>query len=354
MTVIHRPWLYKDDEDDIASPPPRWPGPRPKQALAPHDDATRRLMQTYDEMYRLEQSEVVVPLLEEWKPLDRMGSVADKQRFLEPLIQRVKRAPEKNAGRMIFLLLVCEPIRASVATRLLSVRSSLEEPTAEPSAYRREEAKRVNEIDRGRVHDLARDAVMHALYRYPSPSPDHFFGWLKETVAYRALDFLRDELAERDTTYRRDEAEALQEFLAGFDDVAPPALGQEGGFRRWRIQVWSLYEPARLYMQFREVKSLCRIAVDRLPRKQQAIIEAEFYEGKRAGEIAQERGIARSTVYNHKAQALRNLHDDDCFFMALCGMEIVRDAVRRDRILEKCPDGRLPDGRRIVFIQNAA
>lgn len=364
MTVIDRPWLFKDDDGsprfrtswqgDPVPSAPRWPGPRPKQELAAHDADTERLMQTYEEMYRLQESDTVVPLLEDWKTRERMSSPAEKQAYLEPLIQRVKRAPEKNAGTMIFLLLVCEPVRRAAATRLLRARSGLDAPMETPSSHRREEVRRLNEIERDRLHDVTRDAVMHALYRYPSPPPAHFFGWLKQTVSFRTLDFLRDELSELETTSpRREEADAMQAFLAGFAGASPPALGEEGGFRRWHFQVRSLWEPTERYLRLREVRTICRTAVDRLPKKQRAIIDAEFYAGMEPAKIAEQQGIKRSTVYNHKAQALRNLHEDDCFFMALCGMEIVRDVVRRDQLREKYPEGRLPDGRRIVHIEAA-
>jgi RNA polymerase sigma factor (sigma-70 family) len=364
MTVIDRPWLFRDDDgsprfrtswhEETRAPEPRWPGPRPKKAWQPYDAGTERLMQTYSEMYRLQESNVVVPLLEDWKWRDRMNTAAEKQRYLEPLLEQVKRAPERNAGTMIFLLLVCEPIRRAAANRLVSARWGLEGPTAAPAAHRREETRRLDEIERDRLHEVTRLAVMEALYRYPSPAPSHFFGWLRETVAHRALDFLREELSELQTKlYCREEAEAMQQFLAGFDGLEPPALGEEGGFRRWHFGVRSLWEPTQRYLRLREVRSICRTAVERLPQRQRAVIDAEFYDGMRPAEIAEQHGIARSTVYNHKAQALKNLYDDDCFFMALYTMEIVRGAARRDKLMEKYPDGRLPDGRRIVHIEAA-
>jgi hypothetical protein len=46
--------------------------------------------------------------------------------------------------------------------------------------------------------------------------------------------------------------------------------------------------------------------------------------------------------------------DDDCFFMALCSMRLVRDSERKAQLREKYPDGRLKDGRRIVHINEAA
>jgi RNA polymerase sigma factor (sigma-70 family) len=365
MTVIDRPWLFKDDdglprfriswhEETRPAQEPRWPGPRAKKVPQAHDDQTKRLISTYREMYRLEESNVVVPLLEEWKWRDKMHTPAEKQEFLEPLLARVRRDPQAHRGEMIFLLLVCEGVRRGVANRLLGVRTGLDGASPAPDLHRREEARRIAEIERERLHEVTRRAVMEALYRYPANPPRHFFGWLRETVSHRTLDFLKEELTELEAvSHRQEEAEAMQAFLAGFDDLEAPELAEGGGFRRWLFKARPLWGPVRSYLDLQEVRYVCRTAIDRLPRRQREVIDGEFYESLSPEEIAKQQGVARSTVYNSKAQALRNLHDDDCFFMALCGMELVRDSVRKAQLLERHPDGLLPDGRRIVFIDAA-
>jgi hypothetical protein len=70
--------------------------------------------------------------------------------------------------------------------------------------------------------------------------------------------------------------------------------------------------------------------------------------------LATLRTVSPSTIYNQKATAQRKLHDDDCFFFALSRLGAVRDRVRAESLAEKYPDGRLPDGRRIVHIGLAA
>lgn len=119
MTVIDRPWLFKDDDgmprfrgtawygDPQRVAEPTWPGPRrQKKAFEPHDGQTRALMRLYEDMYRFQESGVVVPLLEGWKWREKMESVADKQAYLEPIIDRARRAPEKVPGR-VHLLAAC-------------------------------------------------------------------------------------------------------------------------------------------------------------------------------------------------------------------------------------------------------
>lgn len=367
MPIKHRPWASDDDgtpEMRVAkwygsaprpalSPPP-WQPPRRPKATEIYDVETKRLVRLYDEMYRLQYSEKVVPLLEDWKLRDRMETAAEKQLYLEPMLARVRKAPERHQGEFIFLLLVFEGVRRGVERLLLDVRSGLDAPSEAPGAFRREEAKRLAEIERGRLIEVTRQAMFEAIYRFPAPPPRHLFGWLRDTVAHFTLNFLHDELAEVQTTrLRTQEAEAMQAFLRGFEDVDPPDLAEGGGFRHWHFGVRWLYEPVEQYLNHHEIRQVCRSAVDRLPRRQREVIEGEFYDGMKAEEIADVQGVSRSTVYNSKAHALANLGSDDLFFVALHGMQLVRDSERAAQLKERYPGGIMKDGRRRVVIQAA-
>lgn len=59
-------------------------------------------------------------------------------------------------------------------------------------------------------------------------------------------------------------------------------------------------------------------------------------------------------MYNQKAKGQSTLRRDDVFFSALHALGRVRDEARARELARKYPDGRLPDGRRRVVIQNAA
>lgn len=366
MPIKHQPWP-SDHDGTPEMRLPKWygsssprlatsgRGPHRKKAWEPHDDETKRLMRLYDDMYQLQASEKVVPLLEDWKWRDKMETAAEKQRYLEPMLARVRKAPEKSQSEFIFLLLVFEGVRRGVERLLLDVRSGLDAPSEAPAAFRREEAKRLAEIERGRLVDVTRQAMFEAIYRFPTPPPNHLFGWLRETVAHFTLNFLHGELAEVQTTkLRAQEAEAMQAFLRGFEDVDPPQLGEGSGFRQWHFGVRWLYEPVAQYLNHYEVRSVCRTAVDRLPRRQREVIDGEFYSDLTPAEIAEAQGVSRSTVYNSKAQALANLSSDDRFFMALHGMQLVRDSERAAQLKERYPDGHMKDGRRRVVIGEAA
>ena len=102
------------------------------------------------------------------------------------------------------------------------------------------------------------------------------------------------------------------------------------------------------------VRDACAAAVGRLPRAQREIIGGYFFNDVKVPELAAQRKVSTSTVYNQKTGAQRKLHDDDVFFSALYSLSRVRDRVRADRLASTYPDGRLPDGRRIVIIEDAA
>ena len=175
MTVIDRPWLFRDDdgrprvrtswhEESRSDGSERWHGPVERKVFEPYDRQTLALVQRLEELRRFRHGEAVGPLLEEWRWRDSMHGPAEKQRFLEPLIQRAKRDPDANEGVLIFLLLVCEGVRRGVVRELLAARTGLEGPSAAPAFHRREEARRIRDIERERLFDVTRTASLEALY----------------------------------------------------------------------------------------------------------------------------------------------------------------------------------------------
>ena len=231
----------------------------------------------------------------------------------------------------------------------------MEGAPAAPSWHRREEARRIREIEEDRLEEVTRQATLEALYRYPSPAPKHFFGWLRETIAHHTLTFLKGELTDIQTVWHRaDEAEAMQAVLAGLEGADPPPMAERSHFDRWQRRIRPLYDAVGAYTEIAEVRQACHTAVARLAPRQRQVINEHFYGGREAADIAAGMRVSWLTIYNTKAQALSNLHDDDCFFMALCGLRLVRDSVRKEQLAERYPDGRLPDGRRLIHIHEAA
>jgi hypothetical protein len=79
---------------------------------------TEVLIAKWGALYEKDSAQTILPLLDRWHELDRIGSASDKQKWLEPLIQSYRRAPDTHRGELIFLLVIFEPIRASVTAEL--------------------------------------------------------------------------------------------------------------------------------------------------------------------------------------------------------------------------------------------
>ena len=347
MTIIWRNYREPSTVESVRIEP-GWHGPREKPDFEAHDTATRALRRQFEELYRLEESATVVPLIEKWGWLEQMAGPADRQAFLEPLILSAQRG-NGSRGELIFLLLVCEPVRRGVAGALMRVGLTPDVPRA--SWHRREEARRVHEIERSRLEEVTHDGLYRALYACPQPLPERFFPWLRETVAHRPLDFVRDELTEREVAgLRRVESEAMQTWIAGFEhnDSEFSATGYAASQLQSNARL--LFATVKSYAEYAQVRKVCRAAIGRLPNRQQQAVQEYFMTDQETQGIAANMGVAASTVYNHAMQARRSLHADDSFYAALFGLGKVRDRARMAEIRSRYPDGTLPDGRRIVVI----
>ena len=221
-----------------------------KPKFEAHDAQTRVMIEEQKRLEQLRHGESVVQRLDKWKWMNRMSGPAEKQAHLEPLIQAVRRDPVTNEDILVFLLIAFEPIRRGVSAEFMRARGGLATPDLDIDWANRAEARMVREIDKQTLYDVTRNATIEALFRYPSPPPDRLFPWLRETISWRALDQLRSELSDLETTvYNAAEAEALQAALADLDQVDPPAMGEAAGLREWRrgFRLRSLYETVEAF-----------------------------------------------------------------------------------------------------------
>jgi hypothetical protein len=115
-----------------------------------------------------------------------------------------------------------------------------------------------------------------------------------------------------------------------------------------------LYDTVEQYFVESSVRDICRTAVGRLPRCQRDAIESHYLQEIPVATLASLRRKSPSTIYGSLGQAERNLAADDGFFIALHRLGVVRGQARADAIRARYPDGRLPDGRRILIIDHAA
>jgi DNA-directed RNA polymerase specialized sigma24 family protein len=331
--------------------------PARRKAFEPHDAQTQALIRRLAELERLPHGEPVSKLLEHWHYLDAMKSPEEKQRWLEPMIATVRREPAKSEHLVIFLMLVFEPVRRSVGKAFQDASVGLTPQQRDLSWANREVARMIRHAERERLYDVTREAALEAVFRYPAKPPARFFLWLRETIAQRALDKLRAELPEALTAGNSAaEAEAIQDALAGFENIAPPALSDRRGYPAWRAQVRmrDVFDVVAEFFQHDPVREACRVAVGRLPKAQREIIDGVFYKDIEVPDLADRRDVSPSTIYNHKAKAQKALRADDVFFSKLHSLQRVRDRVRAEQLAATYPDGVLPDGRRIVHIDQAA
>jgi DNA-directed RNA polymerase specialized sigma24 family protein len=357
IMATHSSAVPPDDPYLTYSP---WEGLPYKRVFEEHDPQTEALIRQYKALSRFPHSGTVVDRLEQWRWLDTMASPDEKQAYLEPLIGAIQKDPNAHEDKLVFLLIVCEPVRRGVSKEFMKVRGGLDATGCKDSStswHRREEAMRLAEVERQTLFDVTRAALLDVLYRYPTPPPKKFFSWLRATIAHGALDHLRHELPDLETTKRtRAEAEAIQEALHDLQSLESPEMRAAPNLAYWRRQIHmrDVFEIAESYYEHATVRHICSAAVGRLPLRQREVVEFLFFQGGEPDELATSRSIATSTVYNHKAQALRNLHADDIFFTSLCALGKVRDQARAEQLAKRYPDGRLRDGRRVVHIDQAA
>lgn len=349
----------KEELREAAAPPVRRPALALVRAVNSdhHDAQTRALIQRVCDLERLPHGAEVNKLFIEWEWLDRMKLPEEKQRFLEPIIHSVGRDPERYEAQLIFLLLVFEPVRRNVSKAFLRAHQGLIAPDIDVNWSNREEARMINNAERQRLFDVTREAALEAIFRYPSPPPAALFPWLRETISHRALDKLRGELPQYQCSPVNGlEADAMQTFLAGFETASQPVLRDRAGFQRWRhgVAMRDVFDVVEDFFEHASVRETCQKAIGRLPSAERQVIDDYFLAERDVTEIAEARGSSESTVYNQKASAQRKLREDDLFFAALYSMHRVRDRARATELSRRYPKGVLPDGRRIVFIGEAA
>jgi RNA polymerase sigma factor (sigma-70 family) len=331
------------------------PARRPKREE--HDARTRALIEQHARLERLPHGSTVCTRLEKWRWMDKMQGPEAKQAYLEPLIEQVRRDPDAHKDLLVFLMIVFEPARRGVSKAFVQLRGGLSPAVRDVNWANRAEARMFRELDKQQLYDVTRAAALEAVFRYPAAGVDRLFPWLREVIAHRALDHLRGELPEIETSCPNPaQARALQDALAGFSDADAPPMRDRAGLRDWKrhIDLRHLYDIVDAYYEESAVRDVCVSAVGRLPRRQAEVITGYFFEQASVENMAEDRNVSPSTIYNQKSQAQRKLRDDDFFYAALYALGEVRDHARAREIAEKYPDGRLPDGRRIVPIGLAA
>jgi DNA-directed RNA polymerase specialized sigma24 family protein len=319
-----------------------------------HDAQTRVLIAEQKRLEGLRHGASVVRRLDEWKWMDAMSSPQEKQGYLEPLIDAVRRDPSANEDILVFLLVALEPIRRGVSKRFIHAHGGVRR--GDGGWHDRTQARTIQEIERQTLYDVTREAIIEAIFLYPTPPPDKLFPWFRTVASRHALIQLRKDLTDDRTSLGGAEAEALQLALVGLEDAAAPPMRDSAGLRLWRrsFNLRTVYETVEEFYGQSAVRRACSAAIGRLPHVQAEVIDGLFFQDQTPGHLALARNVSRSTIYNNCAKAKTNMENDDCFYIALFQLGILRDQTRAAEISARYPSGRLPDGRRIVVIEQAA
>ncbi len=317
------------------------------------DAAVQSMIQQYEELYQLRKADVVVPLIEEWRYLEAMGATEKKQLLLESLLPRVQREPAAHEGELIFVLLTLEPIRRSICRRLLQ-GCPLGRNEPEPARHRRQEARWLRDLQRQEFFDATRAITLELVHGYRfNVALGRIFGWFRETLSWRVLKLYEREYLTENRSLTALERRRLARFLHGLDALEPPETEPSAGYRRWRRMLGDMrpiFVSVEEYRARPEVQRACREAVDRLSPRRRDTILAYYYRGMGLEQIARRDGVAVSTVGNTKIAAEACLRGDDLFYCALDSLHLIRNDARREEIALKHPDGRLPDGKRLVWV----
>lgn len=290
-----------------------------------HDPATFRLINQRKQLDLLPLADDVLPLLDKWKMWDKLNDWDSRNKLLEDLIGKLRRC-EASESEVQLLVTLCKPTWNAVTAQLQRYGGAELDPAAQ-GIDKREEVRRVNDLDRHDIDQVVHLALMESLYTCPRPFPRRFFLWLKETLAYRVLDHIRADMSVHTTDLPHDNGiqGVLNQVLQQRQTPASPRFSQ------W-IQTMDLneiFDLAKEYASYARVRGACEKAVSRLPNRQQQVIRQHYFEAMTQEEIARTRGVADSTVRNTHMHALGSLRRDDEFFIVLEAVGQVRDRDRK-------------------------
>jgi RNA polymerase sigma factor (sigma-70 family) len=303
-----------------------------------HDQATFRLINQRKELDALPGAELVVPRLDDWKYWTKMNDWDSRNRLLADLTDKMRRR-EASAAEIQLLVVLCRPAWLAVVVSLRRYGGIDLDPRAE-GVHQREEARRVNELDRAELDQVVQHALMDVLCDCPRPFPRRFFPWLKNVLAHRALDHVRLEIAEDDRRLPYDWGirSVLDELLTGHGReasyfIAPASPGHDAWLRTHDLQ--RIFELADEYATYSRIRTACERAVERLPNRQRQVIQEHYYQAMTQEQIALASNLAASSVRNTHRGALANLRRDDELFDVLEAVGKVRDVARRQQLVEQ-------------------
>jgi|GEM_PF-3444444 len=304
--------------------------------LDAHDQKTFALINQRKELDKLPNADYVIPAVDEWKHWTKMNDWDSRNLLLEELTGKLRRK-EASTGEIQLLIIVCRPAWAATAAGLRRY-AGLDGIDTSPHPFGREETRRVENLDRHELDQLVQHALMDALCSCPRPFPRLFFPWLRQTLAYRALEHVQADIGSRETLLP--EEVEIQDVVndlfsdptarAGAYCSQPASPGHSQWLRTFDLP--ALFELADEYAPYARTQLACERAVSRLPQRQRQVVEAHYFRQQPQAEIARTLKLASSSVRTTHQGALKNLRRDDELFVVLESVGKVRDEARRLRL----------------------
>ncbi len=303
-----------------------------------HDEATFKLINQRKELDNLPWSDYVVPTLDDWKHWTKMDDWDSRNRLLEDLTATMRRR-EATPGEIQVLVTVCRPVWMKVVRSLRRYGGATADPGA-AGVHRREEIRRINELDRDELDQVVHHALVSALSACPQPFPRRFFKWIEAVLLYRALDHVREDLTEHETMLDHDLGirEVVERVLTDDRSLRLASFRSIGSWdhTQWlrTLDLPSIFDLSAEYATYARTRSACERAVERLPGRQRQVVQQHYFEAMTQTDIAGQLGLAESSVRNTHVGALRNLRRDDELFDVLETVGKVRDRDRREALRE--------------------
>ena len=305
-------------------------------SLHAHDQQTFRLINQRKQLDELPLAGFVVPTLDEWKHWTKMGDWDSRNRLLEDLTNKLRRR-EATSAEIEVLIVVCRPQWRKVAASLRRYGGADLDAGAD-GQHRREEARRVNELDRAELDQVIQHGLLDALAGCPRPFPRYFFPWLEKVLLQRALDHVQRDVGEHPTGLPNDAGiEAVVNAVLA-DEVGPAASSFRApaspAHSQWlrTLDLPAMFELSDEYATYARARSACERAVDRLPNRQREVIQGRYFEAITQASLATQYRVTSSSIRSSHAGALKNLRRDNDLFDVLEAVGKVRDRDRRRQL----------------------
>src|SRR5829696_5262074 len=128
-----------------------------------HDAQTRALIAQHARLERLPHGSTLSARLEAWRWMDAMKGPKEKQAYIEPLIEAVRRDPVAHEDLFVFLMVVLEPARRGVSKAFMQLRAGLTPAVRDINWANRAEARMIREIDKQQLYDVTRAGAIEAV-----------------------------------------------------------------------------------------------------------------------------------------------------------------------------------------------